>query len=141
MADDLKGKENVTPEVGFWESLAPLEDQHWLMSQVEGEGRLYFTGKMRFAGHWKGELGQAKLSLPNSSELKCCLFLMSQAVIEGVVRVDEMTVAGRLTNVKIEVGKLIVLKGAYIEGEIKAQKMIVEAGAIVQGRVFAAQQN
>jgi cytoskeletal protein CcmA (bactofilin family) len=115
----------VKPDI--WESLEALEGQHWVTSSFKGRGDLEFSGQLRFSGEWTGTVHSG----PDDS----ALFVLSGAIICGRIRVDEITVAGTLQDVDVEVRVFRALKGARVFGRVRAEVLLVEDGALVQGEI------
>lgn len=116
-------------ETIFWDSLRVLENQHWITDSFKGRGDIEFSGNLRFSGEWTGSI------LSKSEDAH--LYVMSDAVLLGKIKVPYLSVEGILKDVDVEAKVFRALKGARIVGSVRAEQVIIEEGALIEGRLVS----
>jgi cytoskeletal protein CcmA (bactofilin family) len=115
------------PGKDFWGQLGVLEDQHWVSKTFKGRGELEFSGRLRFSGEWVGVITATD---PGSH-----LFVHSDSKISGLVRVERISIEGRVEDADVEAEHCHILAGARVSGRLRAKHLVVEEGAMIQGRL------
>ena len=101
---------------------SPTDLNGFLEAGCEIQGDLRFQNAFRVHGHFSGTV-----------ESEGVLVVGEGGVVEGVVKVGELSVSGRLEG-RVEAAKRIEIgANGHVEGEIKAPVLVIESGAFFQG--------
>jgi cytoskeletal protein CcmA (bactofilin family) len=88
------------------------------------EGKMHFKGSVRIDGEFYGEIVSDDLLVVGES-----------GVIEGVVRVGEALISGKVKGT-LEIKRSVTFNGrARFEGDLFTPNLVVEGGAVLNGKV------
>lgn len=102
---------------------SPADLNGFLDAGCEVQGDLRFQNTFRVHGHFSGTV-----------ESEGQLIVGEGGVVEGVVKVGELSVSGRLLG-QVEASKRIELgENGHVEGEISSPVLVIASGAFFQGQ-------
>ena len=102
---------------------SPGDLNGFLDAGCEVQGDLRFQSTFRVHGHFSGTV-----------ESEGELIVGEGGVVEGVVKVGELSVSGRLEG-RVEASKRIEIGvNGHVEGEISSPALVIESGAFFQGQ-------
>ncbi len=88
------------------------------------QGKLNFQGAVRIDGNFNGEV-----------ESEGTLVVGKDACVEGVVRVGQLILSGRIIGEVTSRDKAVLHKTANLQGNLVTPVLVVEEGAVLEGQV------
>lgn len=104
--------------------MAKDEINAFLGSGTDYQGKLNFQGAVRIDGNFSGEV-----------ESDGTLVVGREAKVEGVLRVGQIVLSGRVTGEVYAAEKTVLHKTANLQGNLVTPVLVVEEGAVLEGRV------
>nr|WP_321260497.1 polymer-forming cytoskeletal protein [uncultured Pseudodesulfovibrio sp.] len=88
------------------------------------QGKLHFQGAVRIDGNFQGEVVS-----------EGTLVVGQEAVVEGLVKVGQLVLSGRLKGEVEAKNKVVLHKTANLQGNIETPSLVVEEGAVLEGEL------
>ncbi|WP_432734632.1 bactofilin family protein [Maridesulfovibrio sp. FT414] len=104
--------------------MARDEINAFLGSGTDYQGKLNFQGAVRIDGNFSGEV-----------ESEGTLVVGKEARVEGVLRVGQLVLSGKVTGEVFAREKVVLHKTANLQGNLITPVLVVEEGAVLEGRV------
>jgi len=104
--------------------MARDEINAFLGSGTDYQGKLSFQGAVRIDGNFSGEV-----------ESEGTLVVGKDARVEGVLRIGQLVLSGKVTGEVFARDKAVLHKTANLQGNLVTPVLVVEEGAVLEGRV------
>ncbi|WP_085104126.1 bactofilin family protein [Desulfovibrio gilichinskyi] len=104
--------------------MARDEINAFLGSGTDYQGKLNFQGAVRIDGNFSGEV-----------ESEGTLVVGKDARVEGVLRIGQLVLSGKVTGEVYARDKAVLHKTANLQGNLVTPVLVVEEGAVLEGRV------
>ncbi len=104
--------------------MARDEINAFLGSGTDYQGKLNFQGAVRIDGNFNGEV-----------ESEGTLVVGKEARVEGVLKVGQLVLSGKVTGEVYAKEKAVLHKTANLQGNLLTPVLVVEEGAVLEGRV------
>ncbi len=104
--------------------MAKDEINAFLGAGTNYHGKLNFRGAVRIDGNFQGEV-----------ESDGTLVVGQEAVVEGIVRVGQLVLSGKIRGEVVARDKVVLHKSADLHGNLRAPVLVVEEGAILEGNL------
>lgn len=104
--------------------MAKDEINAFLGSGTDYQGKLNFQGAVRIDGNFNGEV-----------ESEGTLVVGKEARVEGVLKVGQLVLSGKVTGEVYASEKAVLHKTANLQGNLITPVLVVEEGAVLEGRV------
>ncbi len=104
--------------------MARDEINAFLGSGTDYQGKLNFQGAVRIDGNFSGEV-----------ESEGTLVVGKDARVEGVLRIGQLVLSGKVTGEVFARDKAVLHKTANLQGNLVTPVLVVEEGAVLEGRV------
>lgn len=104
--------------------MAKDEINAFLGSGTVYEGKLQFQGSVRIDGKYKGEI-----------ESDGTLIVGKDALIEGILHVGELLLAGHFTGDVAAKRRVVVHASGVLEGHVLTPNLLTEEGGIIEGQI------
>ncbi|MBI9111790.1 polymer-forming cytoskeletal protein [Maridesulfovibrio ferrireducens] len=104
--------------------MARDEINAFLGSGTDYHGKLSFQGAVRIDGNFSGEV-----------ESEGTLVVGKDARVEGVLRIGQLVLSGKVTGEVYARDKAVLHKTANLQGDLVTPVLVVEEGAVLEGRV------
>ncbi|OEU66847.1 MAG: hypothetical protein BA863_07255 [Desulfovibrio sp. S3730MH75] len=105
--------------------MARDEINAFLGSGTDYHGKLNFQGAVRIDGNFSGEV-----------ESEGTLVVGKDAQVEGVLRIGQLVLSGKVTGEVYASDKAVLHKTANLQGNLVTPVLVVEEGAVLEGRVI-----
>ncbi len=105
--------------------MARDEINAFLGSGTDYQGKLNFQGAVRIDGNFSGEV-----------ESEGTLVVGKDAQVEGVLRIGQLVLSGKVTGEVYASDKAVLHKTANLQGNLVTPVLVVEEGAVLEGRVI-----
>lgn len=102
---------------------SPTDLNGFLDAGCEVRGDLRFQHTFRVHGHFNGTV-----------ESEGTLVIGENGVVEGVVKVGELSVSGRFEGRVEATRRIEIAENGHVEGEIESPVLVIESGAFFQGQ-------
>ncbi|CCO23338.1 bactofilin family protein [Maridesulfovibrio hydrothermalis] len=104
--------------------MAKDEINAFLGSGTDYQGKLNFQGAVRIDGNFNGEV-----------ESEGTLVVGKEARVEGVLKVGQLVLSGKVHGEVYASEKAVLHKTANLQGNLVTPVLVVEEGAVLEGRV------
>ncbi|MBN2141442.1 MAG: polymer-forming cytoskeletal protein [Desulfovibrionaceae bacterium] len=104
--------------------MAKDEINAFLGAGTNYQGKLHFQGAVRIDGNFQGEV-----------ESEGTLVVGQEALVEGLVRVGQLILSGKLKGEVSAREKVVLHRTADLHGNLHTPVLVVEEGAVLEGQL------